>query len=613
MTQADPSRESTTPFSGPAAGEPAFQADVARPPRRTLRPLAALRPHVMRYKGRALAALAALLVAAIATLVVPVAVRRMIDFGFDAGHAGFIDRYFGVMLLVVAVLAGASGLRYYLVMSLGERIVADLRAAVFERLLLLDGRFYDTARSGELISRLTADTTQIRSAVGSSASIALRNIVLFLGAAVMMVVTSPWLSTALLVLIPAIVAVLIGAGRGVRKRSRAAQDTLAEASAYAAEAIGAVRTLQANTAERAAGRLFAGEVEHTYAAAAAAIRARSLLTGFGIFMVFASVVGILWAGANAVLAGTMSAGTLSQFVLYAVLAASGLGQLGEVWGEVAQAAGATGRISELLATEPEVKAPAAPLALPAPPRGEVAFEEVRFAYPTRPGHIAVEGLSFAVRRGERVAIVGPSGAGKSTLFQLLLRFYDPAAGRIRVDGVDIARADPEAVRARIALVPQDVAIFATTVRENIRLGRPDATDAEVEAAGRLALADEFVARLPQGWDTRVGERGVTLSGGQRQRLAIARAVLRQAPILLLDEATSALDAESETLVQQALDRSMEGRTTLVIAHRLATVLSADRILVMENGRIVEEGTHASLVARAGLYARLAALQFGQAA
>nr|WP_246519960.1 ABC transporter transmembrane domain-containing protein [Ancylobacter lacus] len=578
-----------------------------------MRPLAALRPHVMRYKGRALAALAALLVAAIATLVVPVAVRRMIDFGFDAGHAGFIDRYFGVMLLVVAVLAGASGLRYYLVMSLGERIVADLRAAVFERLLLLDGRFYDTARSGELISRLTADTTQIRSAVGSSASIALRNIVLFLGAAVMMVVTSPWLSTALLVLIPAIVAVLIGAGRGVRKRSRAAQDTLAEASAYAAEAIGAVRTLQANTAERAAGRLFAGEVEHTYAAAAAAIRARSLLTGFGIFMVFASVVGILWAGANAVLAGTMSAGTLSQFVLYAVLAASGLGQLGEVWGEVAQAAGATGRISELLATEPEVKAPAAPLALPAPPRGEVAFEEVRFAYPTRPGHIAVEGLSFAVRRGERVAIVGPSGAGKSTLFQLLLRFYDPAAGRIRVDGVDIARADPEAVRARIALVPQDVAIFATTVRENIRLGRPDATDAEVEAAGRLALADEFVARLPQGWDTRVGERGVTLSGGQRQRLAIARAVLRQAPILLLDEATSALDAESETLVQQALDRSMEGRTTLVIAHRLATVLSADRILVMENGRIVEEGTHASLVARAGLYARLAALQFGQAA
>ncbi|TSJ60445.1 ATP-binding cassette domain-containing protein [Starkeya sp. 3C] len=595
-----------------AASLPSETTPAAPVPRRPrLRPLRALWPHILRYRGRAAAALAALVVAAIATLVVPIAVRRMIDLGFDESHAGFIDRYFGVMIGVVAVLAIASAARYYLVMTLGERIVADLRAQLFAHVLTLDGGFYDSARSGELISRLTADTTQIKSAVGASASIALRNLVLFFGAAVMMVVTSPWLSATLLIAIPVIVAVLLGAGRGVRKRSRNAQDTLAEASAYAAEAIGAVRSLQANTAEASAARHFAGEVEQAFNAASDAVRARAWLTGFAILLIFASVVGILWAGANAVLAGTMTAGTLGQFVLYAVLAASGLGQLGEVWGEISQAAGATERIAELLAEQPKVSRPAVPEALPEPARGAVAFENVAFAYPTRPDLPALSGVSFAVRPGERVAVVGPSGAGKSTLFQLLLRFYDPASGRVEVDGVDIARADPEAVRARIALVPQDVAIFATSIRENIRLGRPDATDAEVEEAGRLARADEFVTRLPEGWETAVGERGVTLSGGQRQRIAIARAILRRAPILLLDEATSALDAESETLVQQALDRSMEGRTTLVIAHRLATVLSADRILVMEGGRVVEEGNHASLVAQGGLYARLAALQFGE--
>jgi ATP-binding cassette subfamily B protein len=603
VTQAELPSQAPSITAMPAPTTP--QAD-----RRSLRPLMALWPHVRRYRGRALAALGALAVASIATLVMPVAVRRMIDFGFDAGHAGYIDRYFAVLVAVVGVLALASGARYFLVMTLGERIVADLRASVFSHLLELDGRFYDTARSGELISRLTADTTQIKAAVGASASIALRNIVLFIGAAVMMVITSPWLSAILLILIPAIVAVLLGSGRGVRKRSRASQDTLAEASAYAAEAVGAVRSLQANTAERAADALFSDAVEKSYEAATRAIRARAALTTIGLFLVFASVVGILWAGANAVLAGTMTPGTLSQFVLYAVLAASGLGQLGEVWGEVSQAAGATERIAELLAVEPDVAAPADPRPLPVPPRGEVTFDKVSFTYPTRPDISALHEVSLEVRPGERIAIVGPSGAGKSTLFQLLLRFYDPASGRVLVDGVDIVQADPHAMRARIALVPQDVAIFATSIRENIRLGRPEAADAELEEAGRLALVDEFVAKLPDKWETAVGERGVTLSGGQRQRIAIARAILRRAPILLLDEATSALDAESETLVQKALDRSMQGRTTLVIAHRLATVLSADRILVMDQGRIVEEGTHATLVARGGLYARLAALQFG---
>jgi ATP-binding cassette subfamily B protein len=494
-------------------------------------------------------------------------------------------------------------------MTIGERIVADLRRDVFAHLISLSPAFFDSARSGELVSRLTADTTQIKAAAGASASIALRNLLLFVGATGMMVFTSPRLSGLVLLAIPLIVLPLVAFGRWVRRLSRNAQDTLAEASAYASELIGAIRTVQAYTSERLANARFGSEVEQAYEAARTSTRARAVLTAIIIFIVFTSVVVILWIGSHDVLTGAITPGRLGQFVLYAAFAAAGLGQLSEVWGEVSAASGAAERLFEILRVKSKIAAPASPLALPVPARGDVSFENVRFAYPSRPDTAAVDGVSFTVSAGEKVAIVGPSGAGKSTLFHLLLRFYDPAAGVISLDGVPIKAADPRAVRERIALVPQDSVAFATSARENIRFGRPDATTAEVERASDLAHATEFIRRLPGGFAAQLGERGVTLSGGQRQRIAIARAILRDAPLLLLDEATSALDAESETLVQTALEELMRHRTTLVIAHRLATVLSCDRILVMDQGRIVEQGTHASLVAANGLYARLARLQF----
>jgi ATP-binding cassette, subfamily B, bacterial len=591
------------------ADAPAGDGAAPAKGRARLRPLLELAPYIARYRGRAFLALIALTVAALTTLIVPVAVRRMIDFGFTPKGIAMINDYFSVMIAVVAALAFASAARYYLVMTIGERIVADLRRDVFAHLISLSPAFFDSARSGELISRLTADTTQIKSAAGASASIALRNLLLFFGAAAMMVVTSPKLSGFVLLAIPLIVLPLVAFGRWVRRLSRNAQDTLADASAYASELVGAIRTVQAYTGEKLANARFGNEVEQAYEAARTSTRARAVLTAIIIFIVFTSVVAILWVGSHDVLTGAITPGRLGQFVLYAAFAAAGLGQLSEVWGEVSAASGAAERLFEILRVKQEISAPALPRALPAPARGDVSFDSVSFAYPTRVDVPAVDHVSFSVRAGEKVAIVGPSGAGKSTLFHLLLRFYDPTSGTISFDGVPIRAADPRDVRAHIALVPQESAVFAASARDNIRFGRPNATDAEVERAAELAHATEFIRRLPGGFEAPLGERGVTLSGGQRQRIAIARAILRDAPLLLLDEATSSLDAESETLVQTALEELMSHRTTLVIAHRLATVLSCDRILVMEHGSIVEQGTHASLVAANGLYARLARLQF----
>ncbi|MBX5141116.1 ATP-binding cassette domain-containing protein [Rhizobium lentis] len=590
----------------------AEQARAEENRRRSLRPLGRLMPYVMRYRGLVAGALISLALAAMTSLALPLAVRRMIDHGFTQSDGSFINSYFAMLMVMAVMLAIASALRYYFVITIGERIVADLRRDVFNHVTRLSPSFFDVNQSGEIVSRLTADTTQIKSAVGATASVALRNLILCLGALGMMVVTSPKLSSLVIGAIPLIVFPLVAFGRSVRRRSRAAQDTLAEASAFANETIAATRTVQAFNGEDAAARRYAGAVESAYEAARAAIRSRALLTGIAITLIFGSVVAVLWVGAHSVLAGTLSAGTLGQFLLYAVISAGSLGALSEVWGELSQAAGAADRLTELLDEVSPISAPANPEALPSPSRGRVEFSDVHFAYPSRPGKSALHGLDFAVSPGETVAIVGPSGAGKTTVFSLLLRFYDPQQGSVAIDGVDARLATPDELRQRIAIVPQDVTIFAASIHDNIAFGRPGASREEVRAAALAAQADEFIARLDNGYETEVGERGVTLSGGQRQRIAIARAILKNAPVLLLDEATSALDAESETLVQKALDGLVDGRTTLVIAHRLATVLKADRILVMDKGRVVEEGTHQSLIRQGGIYARLARLQFDAA-
>nr|WP_305986835.1 ABC transporter transmembrane domain-containing protein [Roseibium sp. MMSF_3544] len=578
--------------------------------RKSLKPLTRLLPYLFKHRGMVIAAIAALFSAAVITLVLPNAVRRMIDYGFGADDPALVNSYFAVLIVVVCALATASSVRYFLVMWLGERVVTEVRADVFDHMTRLSPSFYDSAKSGEILSRLTADTTQIKSAFGASASLAMRNLIMFSGAAVMMVVTSPRLSVFVLAAIPVILVPILGFGRKVRKRSRFAQDTLADASAYASEMLGAVRTLQAFTHERLSADRYGSDVEAAFHAARQAIIARAALTGFAIFVIGSSIVAVLWIGASDVFSGRITGGELSQFLLYSILAAGSLAALSEVWGELSLAAGAAERLSELLEIEPEIRAPANPVRLPETKRGTIAFDHVSFAYQNSKEMPVVQDLTLEVSPGETVAVVGPSGAGKSTLFSLIMRYYDPSSGVVRFNGVELKQLDPQDLRRHIALVPQDTAIFGATIAENIAYGRPDATRDEIVAAAQAALAAPFIDNMTNGFDTLVGERGITLSGGQRQRIAIARAVLRNAPVLLLDEATSALDAESENLVQKALDRLMEGRTTLVIAHRLATVLKADRIVVMEDGRIVETGTHDELSAAGGLYAKLARLQFG---
>ncbi|MCB1454956.1 MAG: ATP-binding cassette domain-containing protein [Nitratireductor sp.] len=584
------------------------QAETERK-RRNLRPLARLLPYVKRYRFHVGAAIFFLLLATATTLTLPLAVRRMIDLGFSGNNATFINNYFAMLVVIAALLAIASACRYYFVIWLGERVVSDLRADVFSHVTRLSPGFFDTAKSGEIVSRLTADTTQIKSAVGATASMALRNTLLGIGAVGMMVYTSPRLSLIVIGAIPLIVLPIVAFGRAVRRRSRNAQDTLANATAYASEAISSVRTMQSFSNEDLVAGRFSSAVEDAFDAARVAVRTRALLTAFAIFLVFSSVVAVLWFGAHDVMRGTMSEGTLGQFLLYAVFAAGALGALSEVWGELSQAAGAAERLTELLAEQPEITAPQNPVPLPDPVKGTIRFESVGFAYASRPKSPALVDVDIEIRPGETVAIVGSSGAGKSTIFSLLLRFYDPQSGRITLEDIDLRELDPQKLRASMATVPQETQIFAATALDNIRFGRPDATRDEAIEAARAAHAHDFIMALPKGYDTELGERGVTLSGGQRQRVAIARAILKNAPILLLDEATSALDAESERLVQDALDRLMQGRTTLVIAHRLATVLKADRILVLDNGEVVEQGAHAELVGKKGIYARLAKLQF----
>ena len=572
-----------------------------------------LLPFILPYRGVLALAGFFLLLAAGASLAVPAGVKQMIDHGFTRANGGMIDRYFLLLLLVSILLGVATAARFFCISWIGERVVADLRQAVYDHILSLSPSFFEVTRSGEVISRLTTDTTLIQTAVGSSVSIALRNFVLLIGGVVMLLITSAKLAGLVLVTVPAVVVPLVLMGRRVRKLSRASQDRIADTSAYASETINAVQTVQAFTHEAIDRQRFGAAITGVFNTAVRRLRARSVMTALVIVLIFSSIVGVLWVGAQSVIAGTMTGGQLSQFILYAVFVATAVGALSEVWGEIQQAAGAAERLMELLSIVPEIATPALPMPLPSPASGGIVFDRVSLEYPLRPGILALDNVSLEIRPGETVALVGPSGAGKTTMFQLMQRFFDPTQGQVRIDGVDIAKADPRAVRERLALVPQDTVIFGDTAFENVRYGRPDATEAEIRAACVAAQASGFIEALPQGYHTYLGERGVALSGGQRQRLAIARAILRDAPILLLDEATSALDSESEYLIQLALDGLMHRKTTIVIAHRLATVQKADRIIVMESGQIVAEGTHTQLVAEGGLYARLAERQFSAAA
>jgi ATP-binding cassette subfamily B protein len=581
--------------------------DESRPKSRRVGALAALAPFLAPYRALIAAAGVALVLTAGVSLILPIAVRRVVD-GFGEG-VELLDSYFAAALGIAALLALGTGLRFWLVTRLGERVVADIRRALFDRILGLSPAFYERMMTGEVLSRLTTDTTLVLAVIATSVSVALRNILILAGGLVLLAVSSAKLTGLVLLVVPGVIVPIIVLGRRLRGLSRQTQDWIAASSGNAAEALGAVQTVQAFTHEGASRAEFARITEASFDAARRRIATRAAMTVIVIFLVFAGIVGVMWVGAHDVRAGVMTPGELVQFVIYAIMVAAAVGALSEVWGELQRAAGATERLVELLGATDTVRDPDHPVALPRPLRGEIAFEDVGFAYPTRPGAAVLGGIGLHIRPGETVALVGPSGAGKTTILQLILRFYDPEAGRITLDGIDLrdmARAD---FRGAMALVPQDPVIFSTSARENIRFGRPDATDAEVEAAARAAAAHDFIAGLPDGYATVLGERGMLLSGGQRQRIAIARAILRDAPVLLLDEATSALDAESERAVQAAVERLAEGRTTIVVAHRLATVKRADRIVVFDRGRIVAQGTHDSLVAEGGLYARLARLQF----
>lgn len=589
-----------------------MQDDPTSPPAVPTRPalgsLAMLWRFARRYPGRIAAALAALIVSSAATLGIPSGFRLVIDRGFMGG--GDISRWFEYLLMIVVVLAIASALRFYFVSWLGERVVADVRSATQANLLRQAPRFFEENRPSEIASRMTADTAIVEQVVGSTVSIALRNLVTGIGGLVYLFILAPKLAALLLLGIPVILIVLIGLGRRVRGLSRASQDRLADVGSVTSEVLGAMKIVQAFGQEGREAARFDSTVERGFATARSRIRLRAIMTAMVIALVFGSITAVMWQGALDVAAGRLSGGSIAAFVLTGGLVAGAFGSLSESWGDLLRGAGAASRLEELMTAVPDIRPPAQPFAIPSRDSGAtLSFEDVRFHYPTRPDQAALNGVSFSARPGETLAVVGPSGAGKSTLIQLAQRFYDPDGGVVRLNGVALPEADPANLRAMMAMVPQDSVIFAASARDNLRYGRWEASDEQVWEAARAANADAFLRALPDGLDTYLGEGGARLSGGQRQRLSIARALLRDAPLLLLDEATSALDAESERLVQDALERLMEGRTTIVIAHRLATVRAADRILVMEDGRIVEEGDHAALVARGGLYARLASLQF----
>ncbi len=576
------------------------------------RPLASLRtlgPFLRPYRSLITGWLGFLILSSSATLALPVAVRLMIDHGFSAEDASGIDQWFLGLLLVALVLAVATAGRFFCVSLLGEKVVADLREHVFQRLLWLDMDFFARTRAGELISRLAADTELLRSAIASTLSVALRSIVTMLGSGIALLITSPRLAGMAAIGIPVIILPIVLYGRRVRRLSRDNQDRIADTNAHATEILGAIHTVQSYAREQHETQRFGNAVHNAIASARRRIGTQATLTGVVILLVFGAITAVLWIGARDVIAGTLSAGTLGQFVLYAVIGAGSMGALTEVWAELQRAGGGMARVEELIAERPAIAAPPQVTALPTPVRGELRFDKVTFHYPSRPDAPALQSFSLHVKPGETVALVGPSGAGKTTVLQLLLRFYDPEQGSVSIDGLDLRQLDPSALREQIALVPQNPVLFGDSARENIRYGRLDADDSDIVAAARTAEADSFLSALPDGYDTYLGERGTRLSGGQQQRVAIARAVLKAAPVLLLDEATSALDAQSEHAIQQALERLMQDRTTLVIAHRLATVRSADRIIVLDGGRIVAEGTHDALVAEGGLYAELAQLQF----